>query len=240
MTKRLSNPSVIHVEGVGKVKFQRNFRAKRLSISIRPRSGVRITVPRLLPLASAKEFVLLKKDWIVTKLQEIDSLTSRNGTITDYQTKYHRLKYYPSKNGTFSFDLSGNELRFFYPAHRDISDEQVQEAVRKAIEETLRAEALQYLPFRLKELANEHNFHYNSVRIKNIRSRWGSCSANNNINLSIYLMKLPDELIDYVILHELTHTIHKNHGKDFWDHLEKVSLKAKVKAARVRKYRTGV
>ena len=237
MTKRLSNPSVIHVEGVGKVKFQRNFRAKRLSISIRPRSGVRITVPRLLPLASAKEFVLLKKDWIVTKLQEIDSLSSRNGTITDYQTKYHRLKYYPSKNGTFSFDLSETNLGF-YPAHRDISDEQVQEAVRKAIEETL-SEALQYLPFK-QELANGHNFHYNSVRIKNIRSRWGSCSANNNINLSIYLMKLPDELIDYVILHELTHTIHKNHGKDFWDHLEKVSLKAKVKAARVRKYRTGV
>ena len=103
-----------------------------------------------------------------------------------------------------------------------------------------RKEAKQLLPERVAFLAKQDGFSYNNLSIKNIKSRWGSCSAKNNINLSIYLMKLPDELIDYVILHELTHTIHKNHGKDFWNYLDKITGKPKELAARIKKYRTGI
>ncbi len=70
---------------------------------------------------------------------------------------------------------------------------------------------------RLNELSEKYGFIYNNVRIKNQKTRWGSCSARNNINFNIKLILLPQHLIDYVILHELLHTKIKNHSKAFWN-----------------------
>jgi predicted metal-dependent hydrolase len=89
---------------------------------------------------------------------------------------------------------------------------------------------------RLDELAKRHGFSYNLVFIKNQRSRWGSCSSKNNINLNISLVTLPDELMDYVILHELVHTRVKNHSKKFWRELDKVVGDAKSIDKQLRKY----
>jgi len=103
--------------------------------------------------------------------------------------------------------------------------------------ELLRKEAKEYLPQRTEQLANEHGFSYISVTVKNLSSRWGSCSAKNRINLNIHLMRLPQNLLDYVILHELTHTIHKNHGKDFWQALDNLTDgKAKQLKDEIKKY----
>jgi predicted metal-dependent hydrolase len=72
---------------------------------------------------------------------------------------------------------------------------------------------------RLNYLAVKYDFQYNRVFIKNQKTRWGSCSGKNNINLNANLVRLPDELIDYTILHELVHTRIKNHGHRFWAQL---------------------
>ena len=79
-----------------------------------------------------------------------------------------------------------------------------------------------YLPNRLKELADLHGLTYNKVSVRNTKTRWGSCSYHNNISLNLHLMRLPDHLIDYVLLHELAHTKVKNHSIDFWSYLEKL------------------
>jgi predicted metal-dependent hydrolase len=83
----------------------------------------------------------------------------------------------------------------------------------------LRRKAHAYLPFKLKQLSEKHNLPYKRLSIRASKTRWGSCSSAKNINLSFYLMKLPEHLIDYVILHELAHTIHQNHSKAFWQAL---------------------
>jgi len=80
----------------------------------------------------------------------------------------------------------------------------------------LRSQAKQFLPARVERLAKQFGFSYSKIAVKAIRSRWGSCSSANNLNFSIYLMNLPDDLVDYVILHELCHTVHRNHGPRFW------------------------
>lgn len=74
---------------------------------------------------------------------------------------------------------------------------------------------------RLEELARRHGFSYKSVFVRNQRTRWGSCSAMNNISLNVNLIRLPAALRDYVILHELVHTRIKNHSPRFWEELEK-------------------
>jgi hypothetical protein len=82
-------------------------------------------------------------------------------------------------------------------------------------------EAKEFLRKRLKQLSQLNGFSYNRVFIRNQKTRWGSCSEKNNINLNIRLFNLRSDLRDYVILHELVHTKIKNHSKKFWNELDK-------------------
>ncbi len=79
-----------------------------------------------------------------------------------------------------------------------------------------KSEIRRSLTSRLNELAIEHGFNYNKISLRNQKSRWGSCSAQNNISLNQNLFFLPDQLRDYVLVHELAHTRAKNHGAAFW------------------------
>jgi hypothetical protein len=69
---------------------------------------------------------------------------------------------------------------------------------------------------RLAYWRSVHPFEHGMVRIKNQRRAWGSCSSKRNLNFNWRLVALPPELADYVILHELCHTVHFNHSADFW------------------------
>ena len=88
-------------------------------------------------------------------------------------------------------------------------------------------EAANQITSRLQELAQEHNFSYNRLTIRNQKTRWGSCSAQNNLSLNIKLALLPDELRDLVLVHELIHTKIKNHGPQFWQKLEEIYPQAR-------------
>ncbi len=81
--------------------------------------------------------------------------------------------------------------------------------------EDLRRRAKEHLPLRIAQLAAQTELKYNRVTVRATRSKWGSCTTQNNISLSIYLMTLPQHLIDFVILHELCHTVHHNHSPKF-------------------------
>lgn len=101
----------------------------------------------------------------------------------------------------------------------------------------LRKQAKAYLPGRLTELAAQHGFSYNQVRIKHNVSNWGSCSVKKNINLNLNLMRLPAELQDYVMLHELCHLKYMNHGKEFHALLESVCPNHKALRRQLRDYK---
>lgn len=75
---------------------------------------------------------------------------------------------------------------------------------------------------RLHELAERHGFVHGKISIRNQKSRWGSCSSNNNISLNMRIAQLPTELMDYIILHELVHTRIRNHSVHFWEELGKL------------------
>ena len=88
--------------------------------------------------------------------------------------------------------------------------------------EELRRQAKSELPPRLAELAARYGFLYNKVTIKHNSSNWGSCSARNNINLNLNIVRLPKVLQDYVLLHELCHLRHHDHSHAFHLLLEHV------------------
>ena len=88
--------------------------------------------------------------------------------------------------------------------------------------ESLRAKAKAALPPRLADLAARYGFRYQRVTIKHNTSNWGSCSAKGNINLNLNLMRVPVPLQDYILLHELTHLHHPDHGPAFHAELEQL------------------
>jgi predicted metal-dependent hydrolase len=90
---------------------------------------------------------------------------------------------------------------------------------------------------RLNELSEQHGFCYNKVFVKNQKTIWGSCSSQNNINLNMKLVRLPDEMIDYVLLHELVHTRIKNHSKAFWAELNEFVGDAKEMNKKINEYK---
>lgn len=98
------------------------------------------------------------------------------------------------------------------------------------------AEARGRLAGRLNELAKAHGFTFNRVSIRSQKTRWGSCSRNNNISLNVKLVLLSEDLLDYVILHELVHTRIHNHSKGFWEELDRHVGNGKALASRLRKY----
>jgi predicted metal-dependent hydrolase len=100
-----------------------------------------------------------------------------------------------------------------------------------------RGNAKAYLTLRINQLANKYGYEFNRLFIRNQKTRWGSCSSKDNISLNMKLVFLPVELQDYVILHELVHTREKNHGKKFWNELDKLVGNAKELRKQIRQYR---
>ena len=88
------------------------------------------------------------------------------------------------------------------------------------IDEFYRNNAKEIIPSIVEKYSQLMNLHPSSLKFRKNKSRWGSCSFSNNINLNIYLMKLPLEAIEYVVVHELAHIKNKNHSKNFWDLVE--------------------
>ena len=103
-----------------------------------------------------------------------------------------------------------------------------------------RHEARIILVKRLDELAKVHGFRYNRVFIRNQKTRWGSCSSKNNINLNIKLVRLPERLTDFVIIHELVHTRIKSHNKKFYAELEQIVNDRKSLDRELKKYGVGL
>ncbi len=90
------------------------------------------------------------------------------------------------------------------------------ENVQAALRRWLRRKAQRHLKPWLRHLAEENGFRVRRIFIKAQRTRWGSCSEKKNINLNMKLLFLPEDLVRYVLLHELCHTVYLNHSKKFW------------------------
>ncbi len=236
--------SVIEVEGLGPVLFKANPRCKRLSIRIKPGEGVLVAFPPGFSAKKAMNFVLEKRSWIHKNLQKIRE-REQALTIFDEQTRFKtrsfELRIERQARQNVRVQLEDGLLRVFYPEHLNVANAPIQESIRYGIEEAMRLEAKRVLPHKVNQFCGQYGFRVNQVFIKNLKSRWGSCSSVNNINLNLHLMRLPDHLADYVVLHELCHTVEKNHGPGFWRLLDSVcGQRARHLAKEMRQYRTTI
>ena len=152
---------------LGMVILVCSWRARRITLSVRPSGETRLTYPRLVSRKRALEFLESRVEWVEQSRVRIAERTIPKPQYTTKQI------------------------------------------------EMMRREAKALLPERVAFWAQKFGFKYGRVSIRASRSKWGSCSGDNNISLSLFLMTLPEHLRDYVIIHELCHTVHHNHSAAF-------------------------
>ena len=233
---------LININGIDITLFKSN-RAKSINITIKPFTGVRVSVPQSIGFNKAKSIAKDRIEWIKTNLSKMQKAEEKFTVFTgdtEFKTRSHKLNIKLTDVDHPKAIVRGNKINVLVPKQYSISDKNVQKEIRRGIERAWRKEAKNYLPDRVMQLADKHNFKINRVSIQNAKTRWGSCSHNNNINLSLHLMRLPDYLIDYVILHELVHTKIKNHSSEFWQLLNIVSGNAKKLDREVKDYKIQI
>ncbi len=225
---------VVQFDEIGLVTFSKNHRSKNIKLSVKPDKSVLVSYPYY---ASKKEvllFIAKNEGWIKQQQSKMDGRKTKITVDTVIQTKIYRVSFVLSEKNRVN--KVKNELGIGVP---DFESEASLAYIEKCLSEIYRFEAKHLLPKRLKELAEKFGFAYNRVTIRNNRRNWGSCSSQNNISLNLQMMKLPDKLIDYILLHELVHTEVKDHSARFWQRLDEITEnQARFLAKEVQKYST--
>ena len=225
---------------LGIIRLQRRVGCKRISISVGRSGRISVTHPWYVSRRAALAFVEQKAEWIMSARQRVQQAVKPSLIGEGYRTRSHTLRV-DCNAPKCGYMISNSEVLVCLVSDVAADSEQGQQVIRTALTEALRAEAHKVLPEMVERLARQHGLSYNGITIKNIRSKWGSCSAVNHLNFSLYLMLLPNELVEMVVLHELCHTVHKNHSAEFHTLLNSLlgGRERELNLA-LRKYRTSL
>lgn len=221
----------------GQIIIRTRINARNISMRTKP-DGLHVVVPPYSHaskvLSAIEEFrPRLLENWKKVMPQPLD-LNFR------IEAPCFRLSLAKGRLSNFMVRTTNEGITILCPPRLDLAQKHVQELLRNAIIRALKKRAQTYLPPLLAELAEHYGFKYKKVKITGSKSRWGRCSAIGSINLSCYLMLLPPHLMDYVLLHELTHTREMNHGPKFWEILDELTEgKAHALRAELRNFRTS-
>lgn len=205
-------------EEFGIITLRRSARASHVRIRVAPNGRLRASLPLYAPTFLVKRLIRSSRDQLRALLAE----HHETAIFTDGMQigKSHTIIVRPVVSAKPSAARHGQQIIVSLPLQTAITDTVVQRVIRDEVINALRIEAKSYLTKRLAFLAAQNGYDYEKVRFSHSSGRWGSCSSNGTISLNIALMKLPFELIDYVLIHELSHTVHMNHSQEFWNTVE--------------------
>ena len=195
------------------VEIIRSNRSKRVSLKAN-RHGIYIIVPTSTSNQEIILFIESRKEWISRSLNYFEKITRgldpaliQQGKVLLLGTPYdiHLVK------DKLCFVILSNNLKRI-TVHSPNADRR-----KKTMIEFYRQHTSRILNERIKIFASKLNLNFNRIAIRYHRSRWGSCSVKRNLNFNVMLSALPNNVIDYVIVHELMHLIELNHSKRFWE-----------------------
>lgn len=197
-------------------------RAKNLKLRVLTNGQIQVTTPRWTPKWQINQFVKQNHDWIEKQLAKIrpQAQTTTVPTAVSLFGKDYQffIKYDPAQ--PVGIYVMGKHLILnpTDPAHADGSWPLL---LQKKLDRFLKTTAAHYILPRTEQLAKQMKLNYNRVALKEQSSRWGSCSSQKNLNFNWRLVHTSPEIIDYVIIHELSHLQEMNHSHKFWELVEK-------------------
>jgi len=226
----------IHIPSIGNVTFTQNPRSRSIRLRVKPDQTIQVTFPVYVAFREALRFTEQHAEWIGRQKVKMERRTPLFCEDQPVKTRTYTISF-QKHPGKFALKQTKDQIAVLYPEQHSLNDPEIVEKIRKVLTAVYRVEAREYLPGRLALLATKYGFRYAGVTIRNNSSNWGSCSSRNTISLNLHLMKLPDPLIDYILLHELAHIRVKNHGPKVWELLDTLTAnQAKILAKEVKKH----
>ena len=187
---------------------------KTLSLSINENAELIVRAPNQISNKKIEEFIIEKSKWINKNKNLMQSrINEMNDSDSDYLflgNIYPLIKVNENPN---KIDFNGTEF---------ITSIENQDKFKSSLKSWYKIKFKEIAIPRLNYFSDKYNLKINQVRFKNQKTLWGSCSSKNNINLNYLLVMAPMIVIDYVIIHELVHTVHKNHSENFWNAVEAI------------------
>jgi hypothetical protein len=227
---------VVQVPALGEITLKQSSRSGRIRLSVKPGGKTIVSYPLYVSSREAVRFATQNADWIAAQRRKLETMMPVFSEESGFRTRLFRINFRRTGD-SFILKKEHSEYELQFPSGRSFEDPGIRETIRKVICEIYRQEAKIILLPRLSYLASKYGFRYGKVTIRNNKTNWGSCSAGNNISLNLNLMKLPDHLIDYILLHELAHTKVRNHGPAFWKLMDELTgNQAHQIAAELRKF----
>lgn len=192
--------------------------AKRISLKVSPPDKVSLTIPHRRYLQQGQRHLMTKSDWLMGELNryKVDKFSGlANGSTITILDEELTVNYQMASSTEPNIVEKSGEFQVFVPGH---SDELV---IGEFISQYLRKQYAPLIKSRVAELASELGYKYGKITIRDQSTRWGSCSSKKNLNFNWRLIFAPREVMDYVIIHELAHTVHLNHSQRFWSLVER-------------------
>ena len=213
-------------------------RRRSISISISPHNGVIVRAPKSVSPENIDKFVNEKSAWIKKHLNNYSGSVRIN-----YGKKYTDGEYHFFMGKEHVLRLTGSP-RAFVRKYDDIIEVGLPDAsdtrkVKTLLDKFYREQALQYFKFLLENILRKYEsyrFEPSSMVVRASKSRWGSCSPKGRISISSELIKLDERFYEYIIVHELCHLKHPNHGMGFYNLLEELLPDYKLIRKQLRKY----
>jgi len=205
--------------------FCQSMKAKKVIISIKGQK-IRVAVPKGLSIEHARVFIEENKEWVLKNFLKQASASANANPGNNYvsgEKLLYRGRNYPliieeTSRSPLHTMFIGSRIITYVPI--GLSQEKQSALAKSSIEKWYRGQAEKLLPEQVDFYSKLLDIPYIKLKIKNQKSRWGSCSNKGNINLNWRIIMAPNQVAAYVIIHELIHLKHMNHSKEFWECVE--------------------
>lgn len=185
--------------------------SRRLSLRVRADGVPLVSAPKRVSNSQIQTWLRSKQPWLRRQLERQNNAYAE--LSGEQLTSTIGIRHVPSTS--LQAEFKDSTLILYHPPGFN-QWHQLYQLARPVIKQALQGEATGYFPLVVSRLVAQTRQEPSIVRTRFMRSRWGSCSPSNAITLNSQLMRLPDELIDYVVIHELTHLTHRHHQDSFW------------------------
>ncbi len=185
-------------------------------MSFNARGELVIKSPKV-PIERIEKLIISKSSWIEKAKQR---LMQKKGRINFQEDQ---SIYYLGNPYMFVHNLNASKTTLVFDGSSFVLCHKVyDEAVfGRKIDQFYLARAKEFLPSLVELWANKMRVNPSGIKFRKTKSQWGSCSGKNVLSFNTMMMKLPQYIIEYIIVHELCHIVHKHHKKSFWDMVEK-------------------
>ncbi|MES2854415.1 MAG: SprT family zinc-dependent metalloprotease [Bdellovibrionota bacterium] len=199
------------------VEIYRKPYRRRLSITVKLNGRLRITAPSGISTQALTDFVRSHEAWIEKALSSYGTLRTAfpkksyvAGEIFPYLGDKLRLRLEPSKRSRIEVRANGEELIVCAPSGAAPTE------LAKAIAGFYERSGRELITKRVEEFSKAMDLNYSKLSFRSQKTRWGSCSSRGGLSFNWRLMIAPREVVDYVVVHELSHLKHYNHSSRFW------------------------